>query len=92
MIEWILQLQHVILIEMEGLNLNIEKLFLMYFIMFMFVAVKMQDIIHLHVKLQKDQCININYDPDVLSISYRINDIDIIDMGETYGEFYNNLI
>ena len=45
-----------------------------------------------HVKLQKDQCININYDPDVLSISYRINDIDIIDMGETYGEFYNNLI
>ena len=32
---------------MEGLNLNIEKLFLMYFIMFMFVAVKMQDIIHL---------------------------------------------
>ena len=35
------------LIEMEGLNLNIEKLFLMYFIMFMFVAVKMQDIIHL---------------------------------------------
>lgn len=45
-----------------------------------------------HVKLHKDQCVSIDYDPDVPSISYRINDVDIIDMGETCGEFYNNLI
>lgn len=45
-----------------------------------------------HVKLHKDQCVSIDHDPDVPSISYRINDVDIIDMGETCGEFYNNLI